>query len=108
MDDNFDKILDECIDRINQGDSLEDCLANYPEYARQLESFLRVMLETRETYAFVPSTSAKMEARQRFNAARASIEQKRFEKQQSLLTRVFARNDNSRVIFNIDKVQNIY
>ena len=71
MPEAFDKILDECIDRINRGDSLEDCLADYPEYTQQLEPFLQVMLEARETYAFVPSTTAKMEARQRFNAALA-------------------------------------
>jgi hypothetical protein len=37
----FDLILEECIDLIASGDSsLEECLSNYPEYAAQLEPIL--------------------------------------------------------------------
>ena len=69
MADKFDDILDICIDRINHGDSIEDCLATYSEYASELEPLLRSMLSTREAYTFVPRASAKNAARQRFNAA---------------------------------------
>ena len=33
MTEDFDRILDECIDRINRGDSLADCLSDYPAYS---------------------------------------------------------------------------
>ena len=81
MENNFDKILDECIDRINRGESLESCLADYPEYVEQLEPLLQATLQTKETYSFAPSVSAKREARQRFNAALEELERKREERQ---------------------------
>ncbi len=90
MVNNFDKILDECIDRINRGQSVEACLADYPDYAEQLEPLLRTMTQTQAVYSFAPSASAKMAARQRFNAVLEGLEQKRWEKQ-SFFTRVFAR-----------------
>ena len=77
MSDNFDKTLDECINRINRGESLESCLADYPEYVEQLEPLLQAMLQTKEAYSFVPSANAKRIARQRFNAALESLERKR-------------------------------
>jgi len=77
MSDNFDKTLDECIDRINRGESLESCLADYPEYVEQLEPLLQAMLQTKEAYSFAPSANAKRVARQRFSAALESLERKR-------------------------------
>ena len=65
----FDRVLDECIDRINRGEDLGACLADYPRYAQQLQPLLRAMLQTKEAYSFVPSASVKGTARQRFNAA---------------------------------------
>lgn len=69
MADNFNKILDECIDRINRGESVESCLANYPGYSEQLEPLLRATLQTKKTYTFVPREGAKMAAKRRFDAA---------------------------------------
>src|SRR5512136_1192916 len=69
MADEFEKILDECADRINQGESLEKCLTDYPEYAGQLEPLLRTMIQTQEVFKFQPSDDAKRVARQRFYAA---------------------------------------
>jgi hypothetical protein len=76
----FDKILDECVNRINRGEGLEDCLASYPEYAEELKPLLRAMLDTRAAYAFTPSPAAKTAARQRFNAALESLERRRAER----------------------------
>jgi hypothetical protein len=90
MANNFDRILDECIDRISRGESLEACLADYPNYVEQLEPLLRTVLQTREAYSFEPSAVAKREARQRFNAARERLEQSRWQKQ-PLFTRLFSR-----------------
>ena len=89
MTDDFDKIVDECIDRLNRGEGLEACLADYPRYVEQLEPLLRAMLQTRKAYSFVPSASAKRAARQRFNVALEKLEQRRQEKK-PLFTRVFA------------------
>ena len=77
MADNFDRILDECIDRINRGESLEACLADYPQYIEQLKPLLRAMVDTQMAYTFTPSTTAKRTARQRFNIALKELEQKR-------------------------------
>lgn len=81
MTKDFDEILDTCIDRINQGDSLEACLADYPAHAERLEHLLGAMRKTQEAYSFVPSTDAKKEARQRFNATLDRLEQRRQKKQ---------------------------
>ena len=77
---NLDQILDECIDRINQGESLKACLADYPEYIKQLEPLLQAMLQTQEAYSFELEAKAKREARQRFNIALLRLEQRRREK----------------------------
>jgi hypothetical protein len=69
MVDNFDKILDECIDRINRGESVESCLANYPDFAEQLKRLLQAVLQTKKTYTFVPGESTKIAAKRRFDAA---------------------------------------
>ncbi len=90
MIDDFDKILDECIDAINRGQSLESCLNDYPDYQERLKPLLQAVLQTREAYRFVPSQSAKWAAQQRFETAR----QKRLqteEKEPSFLARLFGR-----------------
>ena len=89
MANEFDRILDECIDRINRGERLEACLADYPEYVEQLDPLLQAMLQTKEAYSFEPSSSAKIAARQHFNAALERLEQRRWEKQ-PLFTGLFA------------------
>ena len=81
MANNLDRILDECIDRINRGERLEDCLASYPEYAEELEPLLQAMLRTQTAYTFAPSSTAKMAARQRFDAALEKLERRRAERQ---------------------------
>ena len=81
MTNNFDRILDECIDRINRGEGLEACLADYPEYVERLGPLLRAMLQTTEAYSFKPSAGAKREARQRFSAALERRRQRDLEKQ---------------------------
>lgn len=81
MANSFDRILDECIDRISRGERLESCLADYPEYVKQLEPLLQAMLQTKEAYSFAPSANAKRVAKQRFNATLKSLEQRRQEKQ---------------------------
>jgi len=69
MAEDFDRILDECIDRINGGDNIADCLSDYPAYSEKLEPMLRSMCDVQKTYTFAPSADTKRAARQKFQAA---------------------------------------
>ena len=84
----FDDILDECVERIQQGASLEECLASFPEHAAELEPALRALSEVLAAYSFAPSPAAKAAARQRFYAALES-RQRRRELRPPLLERLF-------------------
>jgi len=69
MMDDLDQILDECIDRINRGDSLADCLADYPAYAERLEPLLQSMRGVQQVYGSKTSVDTKRKARQKFYEA---------------------------------------
>jgi Domain of unknown function (DUF4382) len=69
MNNDFDRILDECIDRINRGESLSDCLADYPSYAERLKPLLASVNSVKDTYAFTPSDTARRAARDKLYAA---------------------------------------
>jgi hypothetical protein len=69
MSEDFDRILDECIDRMNHGESPADCLSDYPAYSEKLRTMLQSMRDVRRTYAFTPSPDGKRAARQKFHAA---------------------------------------
>ena len=74
MNKRFDEILDECVSCINSGDSLEHCLASYPDHAEALEPLLRTMVEIQTPMQFMPSLRAKSIATQRFNNAMNKVE----------------------------------
>lgn len=80
MNRDFDEILDECVDRMNSGEGIEECLASYPEHAQELEPALRAMFDIRAAYSFTPRPGAKAAARQSFYAALDSLERKRQER----------------------------
>jgi len=90
MSKSFDDILDECVDRINRGESIEDCLGSYPEHSEELQPLLSAMLDTQRAYKFTPSAEAKWAARQRFNAAREQLE-RRWEAKPPLFPRLLGR-----------------
>ena len=69
MTEEFDRLLDECIDRLNHGESLQQCLNDHPDQAAELRPLLLAMTQTKETMAFTPSPDTKRSARQRFFAA---------------------------------------
>jgi len=69
MAEDFDRILDECIDRINRGDNLADCLSDYPAYSERLKPLLQSMHDVQKAYTFTPSADTKRAARQEFHAA---------------------------------------
>jgi hypothetical protein len=74
MDNDFDRILDECVDRLNHGEAIDACLADYPEQAKKLAPLLRTMVQTEAAYSFTPSADVKRQAKQRFYAAREKPE----------------------------------
>ena len=57
----FDDILSDCTERLLQGESVEQCLARYPEQAAELEPLLRVA-------AAASRTSSAVEPRPEFKA----------------------------------------
>jgi hypothetical protein len=65
----FDRILDECIERVNRGDTTADCLSDYPAYSEKLRPVLETVHDIREACNFEPSADAKRTARQKFHAA---------------------------------------
>ena len=69
MADDLNKILDECIDRIISGESIESCLLDYPGSSEQLKPLLQAALQSKKAYTFVPGEETKMVAKRRFNAA---------------------------------------
>jgi hypothetical protein len=69
MADDFDRILDECIERLHRSEAVDACLADYPEQAERLEPLLKAIIRTETAYSFTPSMEAKRKARQRFYAA---------------------------------------
>ncbi len=80
MKNNWDKILDECIDRINRGEGIEGCLTDYPEYREELGPLLSTILDAKSTYSFAPSVRAKNFHRQRFTAALVASRERRTRK----------------------------
>jgi len=64
----FEHILNECIDRLLHGDSVEQCLGRYPEQAAELEPLLRIAKTTQEASSVDPRPEFKMQARQQLRA----------------------------------------
>jgi len=81
MASNFDKILDECIDRINRGEDIDSCLADYPDFAEQLQPLLQVVFKAMDSYSFMPSPITKRAARERFNTVLEDSVRKRAKRQ---------------------------
>jgi len=61
----FRKALDECLERIRQGDSVEACLEAHPEQAAELEAFLRPAAMIRTLNVPLPGATSVARARNR-------------------------------------------
>ena len=79
MKDDLEKILDDCIDRMNRGESLDSCLADYTDHAAQLKPLLQAVLVSREAYPFTPLPDVKKANQVCFNAALENLMQQREE-----------------------------
>lgn len=69
MSNKFEVMLNECIDRINGGQTVAACIIDYPEQAAELGPMLDAMYATRSAFTSVPTAPARQRARQRMMAA---------------------------------------
>jgi hypothetical protein len=65
----FDDILNECIERIIKGATIDTCLADYPEQAAALEPLLRTAADTIKAAAITPRPEFRQRAGYEFQAA---------------------------------------
>ena len=65
----LEEALAECLDSVESGDSIEECLARYPELARELEPLLLTALGLQQLFDVDPRPSFQRAARQRFLTA---------------------------------------
>jgi hypothetical protein len=66
----FDNIFNECMERmLLEGESLEQCLARYPEQAAELKPLLETALAARDASAIQPRPDFKARARYQFRSA---------------------------------------
>lgn len=89
MSEKFDNILDECIDRIAAGDSVEDCLALYPDLAAELEPELRTILQLHDVSSTEPTQAAKNIGRMRLQQELRAQEDRELAKSQQSWLRGF-------------------
>lgn len=73
----FDDILDECLERLlAKGETLEQCLASYPEQAAELKPMLETALATKRASAIEPRPEFRARARYQFRSALQAMESK--------------------------------
>ncbi|MFC1948497.1 DUF5667 domain-containing protein, partial [Chloroflexota bacterium] len=74
----FNNILDECLDRLMfKGDTLELCLADYPQYADELKPLLEASLITSQISSLEPDQEFKTKARNELLTVLREAEEKR-------------------------------
>ena len=77
MAEGFEDILNECIDCLLRGESLEQCLQRYPEQAAELRPLLQVALAAQQASAIEPRAEFKAQARYQFHSLLYARERKR-------------------------------
>jgi len=65
----LEEALAECLDSVESGDGIEECLARYPKLARELEPLLLTALGLQQLFDVDPRPSFQRAARQRFLTA---------------------------------------
>ena len=74
----FDNILDECLERVLvKGETIDQCLAEYPEYAAELEPLLQTALVSKKALAIKPRPEFRERAGYQFQAALREMESKK-------------------------------
>ena len=73
-DKNFEDILDDCLERLLvKGETIEDCLAIYPQQADALKPLLQTALATKKAAAIEPRPEFRARARYQFHTALQEI-----------------------------------
>ncbi len=62
-DNEFRSVLDECLERVRQGQPVDECLKAYPQHAEQLAPYLRSAATLRGLGAPAPAAASMQEAR---------------------------------------------
>jgi hypothetical protein len=75
--DQFNNILNECLDRVLLGESIEQCLRTYPEQSKELEPLLRTARLAKMAATVQPRTEFKARARREFQSALQDIRNKK-------------------------------
>jgi hypothetical protein len=73
----FDNVLNECLDRILKGETVEKCLQRFPEQAQELEPLLRTAQAARIASTIQPRPEFKAKARYEFQSALRKMEAKK-------------------------------
>jgi len=68
-DKEFNNILNECLERLLEGGTIEQCLHRYPEQANELKPLLQTALAARRVSAIKPRADFKARARYQFRSA---------------------------------------
>ncbi|HEY83415.1 MAG TPA: hypothetical protein G4O01_09070 [Dehalococcoidia bacterium] len=77
-DKEFEDILNECLERmLSRGETIEQCLASYPEQAAELEPLLQTALLAHEALAIKPRPEFRERARYQLRAALQEMGEKR-------------------------------
>ena len=74
QDEKFNDILNDCLDRLFQGETVEECLQTYPDQASELEPLLRTAVAARVFSTVRPRPEFKSRARSQFHAALRDVE----------------------------------
>ena len=66
----FDNALNDCLERLLvNGETIEQCLASYPEHAAELEPLTQTAVATQQASAIQPRPEFKARARYQFQSA---------------------------------------
>jgi len=67
---NFNDILNECLERVLvKGETIEECIASFPQLAEQLEPLLQTAIDAKQASALQPRSEFKARARYQFRSA---------------------------------------
>ncbi len=74
----FNNILDDCLERLLiKGETIEQCLQSYPEYAAEIKPLLQTAMATKQALAIQPHPEFKTRARYQFHSALQQVKPKR-------------------------------
>jgi hypothetical protein len=86
----IESALDKCLSYLEQGDSIEDCLARYPGLAQELRPLLRVALRTQQLRGGVtPSSETLAAGRAEFLRRAAALREQPESGRAGVLSRLF-------------------